>query len=335
MTRAELENDKRVRREKISYEQVASKYRSALSRNEELEAEVEAMKAITSGVETYHIIPKKQTGNSEAVAFMIASDWHAEETVTKASVNGLNEYTLAIAEKRAMRFFQNGLRLLQICRKDVSIDTVVLGLLGDFLSGNIHDELLETCSLQPIEATMLVQKWIASGIEFLLKHTNCKLIIPCCPGNHSRITKKQRHATEAGNSLETFMYHSLAQYFQKEKRVQFIIAEGYHTYLDVYNMTVRFHHGHAIRYQGGIGGLTIPANKAIAQWNKAKRADLEIFGHWHQFFDAGNFICNGSNIGFNAFALSIKASYEPPRQAFFILDRKRGKTIVAPILTEA
>jgi len=51
----------------------------------------------------------------------------------------------------------------------------------------------------------------------------------------------------------------------------------------------------------------------------------------HQFKDGGNFICNGSLIGYNAFALSIKADYEKPKQAFFLVDKKRGKSIVAPI----
>ena len=145
------------------------------------------------------------------------------------------------------------------------------------------------------------------------------------------MTKRIHHATEQGNSLEVYMYHNLALHFAGEKRVRFIIAEGYHTYVDVYGYTVRLHHGHNLRYGGGVGGIFIPVNKAIAQWNKGRRADLDVFGHFHQFKDGGNFICNGSLIGYNAFALSIKADYEKPQQAFFLIDKKRGKSIVAPI----
>ena len=53
-----------------------------------------------------------------------------------------------------------------------------------------------------------------------------------------------------------------------------------------------------------------------------------------QFFDGGNFISNGSLIGYNAFAVKIGASYEPPRQAFCLIDSKRGKTGVFPIFVE-
>jgi hypothetical protein len=106
-----------------------------------------------------------------------------------------------------------------------------LALLGDFISGNIHDELMETCRLLPAFAIMRAQDVLASGIQFLLDNTDCHFTIPCTPGNHSRITKKQRHATEQGNSLETYMYHNLARHFQGNKRVTFLIADGYHLYL--------------------------------------------------------------------------------------------------------
>ena len=87
-----------------------------------------------------------------------------------------------------------------------------------------------------------------------------------------------------------------------------------------------------IRYQGGVGGVYIPVNKAISQWSRAKHADLDVFGHFHQAKHDVRFISNGSLIGYNAFAISIKADFEPPKQAFFLIDRKRGVTIYAPIM---
>ena len=34
----------------------------------------------------------------------------------------------------------------------------------------------------------------------------------------------------------------------------------------------------------------------------------------------------------NAFALSIKADFEPPKQALFLMDKRRGRTCTWPIL---
>ena len=131
------------------------------------------------------------------------------------------------------------------------------------------------------------------------------------------------------------MYYQLKNYFAREKRVEFIIAEGYHIYLDVYGNLIRFHHGHHLRYAGGVGGITIPANKAIAQWDKIKQSAVDVFGHFHQTMDCGKFLTNGSLIGYNAYALSIKASIEPPYQTCFIWDKRRGKTFVAPIFLDS
>jgi hypothetical protein len=128
------------------------------------------------------------------------------------------------------------------------------------------------------------------------------------------------------------MYVHLKAYFRNEPRVTFIVAEGMHSYVKVYDTMIRFQHGHAIKYGGGVGGIYIPVNKSIAQWNKARHADLDVFGHFHQSKDGGNFICNGSLIGYNSFALSIKADYEQPKQQLFLMDKKRGRTCTWPIL---
>jgi hypothetical protein len=41
-------------------------------------------------------------------------------------------------------------------------------------------------------------------------------------------------------------------------------------------------------------GLTIPALKAIAQWNTLRRVDFDCFGHFHTVFDGNSFVSNGS-----------------------------------------
>jgi hypothetical protein len=215
----------------------------------------------------------------------------------------------------------------------VAISNVVLALLGDFISNDLHEgESVEMNEQQPMHALQTAQSFIVSGIEFLLANSSYTLTIPCHSGNHARTTKKTRFSAENGHSLEYLMYLHLAAYFRTEPRVQFIIPEGMHSYMQIYDQTIRFHHGHAVKYGGGVGGIFVPAYKAISQWNKARHADLDVFGHFHQSKDGGNFLCNGSLIGYNGFALSIKADYEQPRQSLFLMDKKRGRTATWPIL---
>mgnify|MGYP001575951537 CR=1 FL=1 len=296
-----------------------------------LQKKVDDVLAINKNVSTYRIATTKGA-DSEATAIWLASDWHVGEKVTRGQTNDINEYNPNISKMRGEQFFIHAVKLTKMMGRDVEIKTVVLALLGDFITGHLHSQAVETNYFAPVEETLYAQKIIASGIEYVLRNSNYNLVIPCASGNHGRTTKFSEVGSETGPSHEFFMYCTLRDHFKEERRVTFIISEGAHTYLDIYGRQIRFLHGHDIKYGGGVGGITIPVNKAIAQWDRARPAFLTCFGHFHQKFDGGNFIANGSLIGYNAFALSIKASAEPPAQQLCLIDSKRGKTIVAPIL---
>ena len=332
MKKDALKEDIRLSKARNELKLLRRKYRQAIDDLKAKDTVIESFKE--NDIETYKIRLKSTNSKGQATAFMVASDWHIDEKVRPSTVSGLNNFNEKIARKRAERFFQNGVVLLKMSQRDVEIKTLVLALLGDFISSNIHDELLENTTLRPVEAILFAQELIASGIEYILRHTDVNLVIPCSIGNHSRITKRIHISNETGNSLEYSLYYNLAKHFKVNKRVKFLIADGYHSYIKVYNKVIRLHHGHFLRYNGGVGGIYIPVNKAIAQWNKGKHADFDVFGHFHQFKDGGNFICNGSLIGWNAFAVNIKADFDKPKQGFFLFDKNRGKTLVAPIFID-
>lgn len=295
---------------------------------DEQQKQLEVALAISGEKANIAKIPQIKSGKGgSATAFAIASDWHVEETVNPESVNGLNAYNLTIAQDRVRQFFQKTIRLTEIQRAGTKIDTLVLALLGDLMTGYIHEELRETNGLSPTETILWLQDEVASGLTLLEKHFS-RIIIPCSYGNHGRNTIKPRHATGAQNSYEWMLYHILRKQFPQH---EWQISTGYHNYLEVDGRVVRLHHGDDLKYQGGVGGLTIPVEKAISQWNKAISAYLDIFGHWHTSMTGRNFISNASLIGHNAYAIAIKAGYEPPSQTFFLMDQKRGRTITAPI----
>lgn len=307
-------------------------YKVALREIQRLRKQNETLLDLKGQVSTYSIKRSKGVGG-QAVAFAIASDWHVEENVKPETVNGTNSYTMAIAKERAEKFFNHTLKLVNKESQDIKIDTLVLALLGDFFSGNIHDELMETCEVQPQDAMLYAQNLVASGIEFLLANSKLKFVIPCAVGNHSRQTAKVHISTEHGNSLEWAMYSFLAQYFKREPRVTFILSRSYFNYMDVFGYTIRFHHGHAVNYAGGVGGLEVPMRRIIGRWDKDKPAYLSVCGHFHTRRDGGDFIVNGSLIGDSPYGKRFGFTGRP-EQTFFLIDEKRGKTVVCPILVE-
>jgi hypothetical protein len=279
-------------------------------------------------------IESAKATDGSVIACMVASDWHVEESVEASKVHGINEYNLGIAKERAYAFFRNGLRLTDIFAQSSKLDTIYLMILGDTFSNYIHEELRETNLLGPAEAANYALELLNDGINFLLSKSKYNLIIDCIPGNHGRMTQRPRiaHATET--SLESFMYQQLAVHYKDDGRVKFRVANSKMLYRQFFkDYTVRLVHGDDVSYGGGVGGVTIPIRKKLAAWDKAVRADLTVMGHFHQFLDGGDFIVNGSLIGYNEYAQAIGASPEEPRQAFFLLHERHGgsKAVVAPI----
>lgn len=264
-----------------------------------------------------------RTGDNRGTAIAVLSDWHVEEAVTLEQTAGANAFDMAIADKRIEELAERLGTLIEHERRIVKIDRIVLAMLGDFCSGHIHEELMETTACAPMEA----MRWAAARLRSIIDMAADmakEVIVVTQPGNHGRSTDRIRLSTEHAHSFEHNAYLMMAA-AESRKNVRWEIAEGYLGYLDLDGFVVRYHHGHSIgRYQGGIGGITIPANKAIAAWNRSRRADLDIFGHWHQFgWLRGRYVSNGSLIGMNAFSLRIRADAEAPCQSLVIVDHGR------------
>lgn len=280
------------------------------------------------------IYNKPSWERSDSVACAFASDWHVEEPVDRAAVHGLNEFNLEIAKTRAHFFFINTLKLTDMFARESTIRTLWLGLGGDFFSGSIHEELIANNLLAPGDAANFVAGLICSGIDYWLNNSDYTIEIDAVPGNHGRMTKHVFHGDPTGTSLETFMYRMVALRYRDNPRVRFNVAEQAMVYRHFFErFTMRIIHGYEVKFGGGVGGLTIPLRKALAQWNNPIRADLTVLGHFHQFFDGGDFIVNGSLIGYNEFAQAIKASYEEPKQAFWLVNARKGgqKSVTAPV----
>jgi hypothetical protein len=270
---------------------------------------------------------------AEAVAIALASDWHVEETVEAASVNGLNEYRLPIAKTRIEKFFSTIARLTEIERGGAKIDDLILWLGGDLMSGLIHEELAESNSKTPTQVILWLQDRIASGLATLKPHFN-RILIPTSYGNHGRTTIKTRHATGAAHSYEWLLYRILEGRFHGDQQIEWQIADSYFNFMTVFDRRLRFHHGDACRYAGGIGGLTIPLTKWIHRADQAQRADHTFQGHFHQLTLGPNWSVNGSLIGATEYGLKLGFAPERPQQLMRFIDSERGFTISAPILTD-
>jgi hypothetical protein len=328
----QIQNEREFIKERGKQRENEAKIKILLKQLDEAEVRYEKLIGIKEDSPRLTIQPRYTKDKNENIAFALASDWHVEENVEADVVNGLNHYDLAESSKRMTKFFQNTLKLVTKERNTTTIDELVLWLGGDLMSGYIHEELMESNHLSPLETIRFLKSHLIAGIDMLLKHGGFRRIsIPTNFGNHGRTTEKMKVSTGYKNSYEYMLYKDLEDIYTKsgEKRISFSVVKGEFNFVDCYDTKVRTSHGYHITYAGGVGGVTIPAMKFIAKQNDIVRADFDVWGHHHNFLPHAKFFQNGSLIGVSAYGRRFGG--EIPKQSFFTIDKKHGVTTRMPI----
>lgn len=320
--REELRNEKRAK-EKL------------LQRVEQLQDQLQTALDIRDIEVAEQIVAQINGSRSETVPVLLCSDWHCGAMVDPATVCDLNSYDLDEYHRRVQALFRNALRVVNMLRSTSDVRQMVVWLGGDLIDNWLHPDQAETQILSPTQQLIECERSIVQGLEFLLAEAQLeRIVIPCSFGNHGRTTDKMRSTNAAATSYEWLMYQSLRRHFAHEPRLDFRISDGNVLYLDVLDKTLRFHHGDAVRYGGGVGGIAVPLQKWLYRQDVGIRADHTFLGHFHQLTVGPNFGVNGSLIGPTAYGLKIGFAPERPQQLMRCIDSERGFTISAPILTD-
>ena len=267
--------------------------------------------------------------HAATMVFML-SDVHCEERVDPATVNGENDYSLEVCERRMAELERRLFTMLEHERTLADIRRIVVWLGGDFITGHIHPDCVEVAQLTPPNATRWIGERLRGLIDAIAERVD-SVVVATNAGNHGRSTEKLRIATELDHSWEQLMYHTLARE-ERNANVEWRIATGHLGYVDLDGFVLRTTHGHSIRYAGGVYGLALPASKAIAAWDVSRRADLTIFGHYHNWgwLRGARYVSNGSVIGYSPYAVFIKASSnERPCQGLVVIDHGRQEVTKA------
>jgi hypothetical protein len=282
--------------------------------------------------ETYDFsFGKKEEGEKYAVALF--SDAHIEETVNPQSVMGLNEYNIDIAKQRIQNYFNN----LAICLRKDEVGYLIFASLGDTISGYIHEELAQTNSLSPLEATLVAQSLIFGGLKYICETTDVKNIyFVGIVGNHSRVTKKIQHSNGYKMSYEWLMYQNIKRECEHEGLpIRFCLPESEMAIVNTEHDNKRFIfiHGFQIRSTGSgtVCGIYPALNRLSMKWDKIFHQDRIYLGHFHTCVSIPNAMVNGSIIGYNSFALSNGFGYERPAQQYEVYDTKIGLLLTRQI----
>jgi hypothetical protein len=267
------------------------------------------------------VLKNTSLSNTACIPFTLLSDIHWSEVVDPLQVNGVNSYNMKIAEERIRQYVY---KIDRLCHDFVNVKYpgIVIGFLGDFLSGDIHEELSNTNELSTLAALVKLQGVLVWMLQRLADKFG-KVFVPCVIGNHTRLTKKPIAKEAVYTSLDWLLYQEVALMLKDDKRITFQISDSPDTQVTIYGTTYHLTHGDQFRGGGGISGAISPW--MIGDYRKRKRQqsigcnyDYLIMGHFHQLAWIKGIIVNGSVVGYNEFASKLNFDYEDPQQALFI-----------------
>jgi hypothetical protein len=306
------------------------KAQNELLTNQEVRQHILQIKEKDSGAVPAWTVQQKDHSLDDNIPCAILSDTHWGETIDSRQVFGLNEFNMTIGERRLSHFINNIFFLIDNHLAPRKYPGLVFCLGGDMISGDIHQELSETNEHQVLPVFLDLYQNLRYAI-WLLAEKFGKVFIPCVYGNHGRLNKKPQHKNQAYKNLDWMLYHLLADYFQDDDRVSFLVGDDDEVQFQVLNHTYRLTHGAQFRGGTGFVGSLAPISrgehkKRIVSQSQNTMYDTLVIGHFHRCMWLPNTIVNGSLCGYNEFAADNNLEYEAPKQMFWLTDPKYGKT---------
>lgn len=310
--------------------------RKQIAEQEQQQREESALNDIWRGLSADSLKPPAWTAPRRAragqsILMAALGDTHFDEVVSPFEIENLNAYNRQIAEQRIKKYFSNVVQIGRDYLHNVDINGLVLGLLGDMVSGTIHEELAETNEAHIIPSCLHWTEQLAAGIELLAKQFG-RIHVAGVVGNHGRTTKKPRSKGRVEDNFDFLIYALLAKHFADIPEITVQVPTGADLDVEVYGSRYRLTHGDQFRGGSGIAGALSPM--MIGQARKSKNAaaakrpfDYLVMGHWHQYYDFKRIIACGCIKGFDEYGYTCNLEYEEPSGAFWLHDSKKGRTI--------
>ena len=293
---------------------------------------------------------RKPTGKikGNSVQSMIAplTDTHIGDNVESEEMMGLNEYNIDIFNKRLYGWANQVITLAELRRNSAEVGELIVPMLGDMISGDIHEELARTnndhCMGQMIRGANL----ISQALMLIAPHFD-KVRVPCVVGNHGRMTRKPPMKNKYMD-WDYMLYQWISVFCQNQKNIEFHIPKTFMTTIDVCNRNILLAHGDFI--SGGGSGTAINRGvsnmRNVLSFRKGLKEELNhiqdnslenvpdnydsaLLGHFHRIdeIDIGTgavHIC-GCMKGGDEFAMQRVQAINKPRQLVLYYHPKYGE----------
>jgi len=162
-------------------------------------------------------------------------------------VNGMNAYNSIIAANRVHEVVESAKKIIRLHQSMYTIEKLWVPIVGDMISGSIHEELALSNDLSDPAATVLAARLMYMAINEL-----CTLGIPIqintAVGNHPRLTEVMPTKRQTQTNLDWLAYEFLGAMLEGNDQVDMQVSTGQISVVNLYGWRWVLEHGYGIKH---------------------------------------------------------------------------------------
>jgi hypothetical protein len=268
-------------------------------------------------------------GGRRAVILHV-SDIQYGEVIDPEAVDGLNSYSIAIANARIARYFQKAHRFItELWQGDPAEEIIVL-LNGDMVSGALHHELDRTDGARPMQAAKMVAEQLIAGLN-LIREEGFPIRVINTPGNHGRMTHKPESKDHVLQNWDTLVGWFIEMAFLGDPEVRVVYSKSVDALFNVFAFPMLVTHGDRIGSRGGQGFLGATATivrghfKLMADYAARGTSLYKVFtGHFHTNVVTPSGYSNSTMAGPSEYSRDGRMGIQPASQDYFVVHEDHG-----------
>jgi DNA repair exonuclease SbcCD nuclease subunit len=282
-----------------------------------------------------------KSAEAEMAAVLQLSDWHIGEQISARETGGFGLYNWNIAQERANYIATKFLNWLEAHRTSFKIPKVYIFGQADWVSGDIHKELLVTNEFPLPEQAVRSGQLLAQIIARIAPHAPELHVVAIEPDNHGRLQPKPQFKQKAANNMSFVTYAMAEALLKNHGNINWINNHRIRELVNVAGQNFLVEHGDVIKSWQGIPYMGM-MRQAAKEASKHMRAILEqqrrelsrmhneygfdyvALAHFHVPNVIDNqILVNGSLSGTSEFDEGV-GRYAKPSQVSFLVHPKYG-----------
>lgn len=271
---------------------------------------------------------KKEGGGAPLTLVLHLTDLHNGEITKKDDVDGFGEFSPAIFTKRLETLASRVLDFVKVQRAGYSIPTLQIIGTGDYISGDIHQELQVTNAYPtPVQAVNAGYD-LGALVTLMAPHFETVKSDWITIDNHGRMTHRNQAAEGGLNNWGYVVAHTIKQHVSGLSNVKVNIHAKSSHLVTVGQERYLCFHGHEIKGWAGLpyyGFDRRAAMEAVKRMNVPESAFTKmVFGHFHTAVSTLLYNSGGSLSGTNAFDHSC-GRHARAHQTSWLVHPKHGE----------